>query len=74
LREIESGHLVTAPGEFGNQPAGTARGFGTGEFARIGNWVADVLHAMVAGDDGVVADRVRGEVRDLVAGFPIYED
>jgi len=54
--------------------AGTARGFGTGEFVRIGNWIADVLHAMASGDAGSVAERVRGEVLEMVAGFPIYED
>jgi glycine hydroxymethyltransferase len=54
--------------------AGTARGFGVDEFARIGNWIADVLHAMESGDAESVAGRVRGEVGEMVAGFPIYED
>jgi glycine hydroxymethyltransferase len=54
--------------------AGTARGFGVDEFTRVGNWIADLLHAMASGDAESVAGRVRGEVLEMVARFPIYED
>ena len=57
-------------------PAGTTRGFGTGEFREIGNMVADVLDGLAkqgeAGDAAVEAE-VRERVRALCARFPIYE-
>lgn len=56
-------------------PAGTTRGFGTGEFREIGNMIADVLDGLKAkgehGDPSVEAD-VRGRVRALCKRFPIY--
>lgn len=52
--------------------AGTARGLGTDEFAQVGHWIADVLAAMRTGSADGVAERVRGEVKALVARFPIY--
>ena len=54
--------------------AGTTRGFGEGEFRRIGNWIADVLHAMASSDarDEAVEQAVRTEVRTLCRTFPIY--
>lgn len=52
--------------------AGTTRGFGTEEFRRVGEWIAEVLGALAAGDPGPVVDRVRGEVLDLCAAFPVY--
>ncbi len=54
--------------------AGTTRGFGEGEFRRIGGWIADVLHAMAAADgrDEAVEQAVRAEVRSLCRAFPIY--
>ncbi|MBW6527993.1 serine hydroxymethyltransferase [Sphingomonas sp. RHCKR7] len=57
-------------------PAGTTRGFGTGEFREIGEMVADVLDGLAqkgeAGDPQVEA-RVRDRVRALCARFPIYQ-
>ena len=57
-------------------PAGTTRGFGTGEFREIGNMVADVLDGLAksgeAGDAQVEAN-VRERVRALCERFPIYE-
>ncbi|MGK6322649.1 serine hydroxymethyltransferase [Sphingomonas sp. DT-51] len=57
-------------------PAGTTRGFGTGEFREIGNMVADVLDGLAqkgeAGDPQVEAS-VRDRVRALCARFPIYQ-
>jgi glycine hydroxymethyltransferase len=55
-------------------PAGCTRGFGIAEFQRIGHLVADVLDALAArpeGDPSVEA-RVRAEVAELCARFPIY--
>ncbi len=56
-------------------PAGTTRGFGPDEFARIGELIADVVDGLVRageGGDGAVEARVRAEVRDLTGRFPIY--
>ncbi len=56
-------------------PAGTTRGFGQAEFRRIAKLIAEVVDGLaVNGEDGngAVEARVRGEVRDLTARFPIY--
>ncbi|MEM7305724.1 MAG: serine hydroxymethyltransferase [Planctomycetota bacterium] len=47
----------------------TTRGLGEDEMARMGNWIADVLHA--PGDEAV-ARRVRAEVSEVAKAFPIY--
>ncbi len=52
-------------------PALTTRGMTEGEMELIGNWIADVLDAK--GDDGVVK-RVRGQVGELAARFPLYSN
>ena len=64
---------VTSGLRFGSA-AGTTRGFGEAEFRRIGNWIADVLHAMASsgGRDEAVEQAVRTEVRTLCQAFPIY--
>ncbi len=56
-------------------PAGTTRGFGEPEFARIGAWMGEVLDALVAHPDGDpdIEARVRAEVIELCAAFPIYD-
>jgi glycine hydroxymethyltransferase len=54
-------------------PAGTTRGFGTTEFAEIGDMVADVLAGVAKGDPAVERD-VNARVRALCARFPIYQD
>ena len=54
-------------------PAGTTRGFGTTEFAEIGDMVADVLAGVAKGDTAVERD-VNARVRALCARFPIYQD
>ena len=54
-------------------PAGTTRGFGTTEFAEIGDMVADVLAGVARGDRAVERD-VNQRVRALCARFPIYQD
>jgi glycine hydroxymethyltransferase len=56
-------------------PAGTTRGFGTGEFREIGTMVADVLDGLSAkgeAGDPLVEAAVRERVRALCARFPIY--
>ena len=54
-------------------PAGTTRGFGVGEFRKIGHLICDVLDALAAGSDTrAVEGRVRGEVAGLCGKFPIY--
>ncbi|HEX8233117.1 MAG TPA: serine hydroxymethyltransferase [Caulobacteraceae bacterium] len=55
-------------------PAGTTRGFGTAEFRRIGELIAEVVDGLAANPEanGAVEERVRGEVMDLCARFPIY--
>ncbi|CAO3361285.1 serine hydroxymethyltransferase [Azospirillum palustre] len=55
--------------------AGTTRGFGEAEFARIGELILTVIDALAAaGPDGnaEVEKRMHGEVRELCERFPIY--
>ena len=54
-------------------PAATTRGFGQTEFRQVGNLVADVLDGLAQGDSEGVELRVRQQVRELCARFPIYE-
>ena len=56
-------------------PAGTTRGFGAPEFTQIGEWIVEVTEGLAAnGEDGnaAVEDKVRAEVANLCARFPIY--
>jgi len=56
-------------------PAGTTRGFGQGEFRRIGQLIAQVVDGLAQnGEDNnaEVEARVRAEVLDLTGRFPIY--
>ncbi|OOE33530.1 serine hydroxymethyltransferase [Salinivibrio kushneri] len=55
-------------------PAGTSRGFGTEEFRQVGQWIGDVLDALVETPEGnaEVEARVRKEVQQLCARFPLY--
>jgi glycine hydroxymethyltransferase len=57
-------------------PAGTTRGFGPAEFRRIGELIVEVIDGLATknhedGDPAVEA-RVRAEVLDITARFPIY--
>ncbi len=56
-------------------PAGTTRGFGTAEFREIGEMIGDVLDALA--EEGELSEdrarRLRREVEELCARFPIYE-
>ncbi len=56
-------------------PAGTTRGFGEEEFRQIARWIVEVVDGLAAhGDDGNADTeaKVRGEVADLCARFPLY--
>ena len=56
-------------------PAGTTRGFGVGEFRRVGDLIAEVLGAVSAADGQAVAEAeagVRDQVKALCDQFPIY--
>ncbi|WOI56963.1 serine hydroxymethyltransferase [Palleronia sp. LCG004] len=58
-------------------PAGTTRGFGEPEFRQIGDWITEVVDGLAQnGADGnsEVEARVKAEVEDLCARFPIYPD
>ena len=58
-------------------PAATSRGFGTEEFTRVADMIADVIEGLAAngedGNDGVQAS-VAQSVAGLCAKFPIYRD
>ena len=56
-------------------PAGTTRGFGPAEFEQIGKWIVEVVDGLAAnGADGneAVEAKVRGEVAEMCARFPLY--
>lgn len=65
--------MVTSGVRLGT-PAATTRGFGTAEFAKVGDLIAEVLDGLVANpeDNGVVEAKVRAEVKILCDAFPIY--
>ncbi|MFW5693423.1 MAG: serine hydroxymethyltransferase [Thermoguttaceae bacterium] len=51
-------------------PALTTRGMGTAEMRAVGGWILDVLRAP---DDEPLAERIRGQVADLCAQFPVAQ-
>ncbi|MBY5934163.1 serine hydroxymethyltransferase [Tateyamaria omphalii] len=56
-------------------PAGTTRGFGEQEFRQIGDWIIEVVDGLAAnGEDGnsAVEAKVKAEVGELCARFPLY--
>ncbi len=56
-------------------PAGTTRGFGPAEFRRIGALIAEVVDGMArngAEGDAQVEERVRRQVTEMCAAFPVY--
>ncbi|WP_029013049.1 serine hydroxymethyltransferase [Niveispirillum irakense] len=55
-------------------PAATTRGFGTAEFAQIGDMIVEVLDALAIsnGDNSAAEARVREQVQALCRRFPIY--
>lgn len=54
--------------------AGTTRGFGAGEFRRIGRWIGEVLDGLCSDpqDNARIEARVGSDVAALCARFPIY--
>ncbi len=54
--------------------AGTARGFGTGDFLQIGHWIGELLDGLAGApdDNGAVEARVRAEVGELCRRHRIY--
>ena len=55
-------------------PAGTTRGFGTAEFRRVGELIADVLDGLAANpdDNGAAEAAARDQVATLCSRFPVY--
>jgi len=56
-------------------PAGTTRGFGTEEFKKIGEWIVQVVDGLAkdgADRNSYIEEKVRREVVQLCAEFPIY--
>jgi len=56
-------------------PAGTTRGFGTPEFRQVAAWITEVVDGLAAnGEDGnaAVEAKVKAEVMELCARFPLY--
>ena len=50
-------------------PAVTTRGFKQGECRTLAGWICDILDEL---DNPAVIERVRGQVADLCATFPVY--
>jgi glycine hydroxymethyltransferase len=54
-------------------PASTTRGFKEAEFRQVGRWIVEVSDALSrGGDTSAVETKVKAEVRELTARFPIY--
>ncbi|WP_397542446.1 serine hydroxymethyltransferase [Roseovarius salis] len=56
-------------------PAATTRGFGEAEFRQIADWIVEVVDGLAAnGPDGngAAEQKVKSEVADLCARFPLY--
>ena len=56
-------------------PAGTTRGFGEPEFRQIADWIVQVVDGLAANgeeNNAEVEDRVKAEVAELCARFPLY--
>ncbi|MBU3029253.1 serine hydroxymethyltransferase [Paracoccus marinaquae] len=56
-------------------PAGTTRGFGEAEFRQIARWIVEVVDGLAKnGEDGNAETeaRVKAEVAELCARFPLY--
>ncbi len=66
--------MVTSGVRIGT-PAGTTRGFGIAEFQKVGALMVEVLDGLAANreDNSAVEDKVRKEVLELTARFPIYK-
>ena len=49
-------------------PAMTTRGFGESEMTQVGRWIGEIVRHP---DDEALLARVRGQVSDMCAGFPL---
>lgn len=66
--------MVTSGVRIGT-PAGTTRGFGVAEFQKVGALMVEVLDGLAANreDNSAIEDKVRKDVLELTARFPIYK-
>jgi len=66
--------MVTSGIRLGS-PAGTTRGFGEVEFRQIADWIVEVVDGLAANgeeNNGAVEAKVKGEVAEMCARFPMY--
>ena len=66
--------MVTSGIRLGS-PAGTTRGFGEAEFRQIADWINEVVDGLAANceeGNGAVEQKVKAEVADMCARFPLY--
>jgi glycine hydroxymethyltransferase len=57
-------------------PAGTTRGFREEEFRTIARWIVEVVEGLSSNgeeNNASVEEKVKGEVENLCAKFPIYD-
>lgn len=57
-------------------PAGTTRGFGEAEFRQIADWIVEVVDGLAANGaegNGEVEEKVKAEVAEMCARFPVYQ-
>ncbi|NNF17491.1 MAG: serine hydroxymethyltransferase [Gammaproteobacteria bacterium] len=53
-------------------PAITTRGFGTAETVQVSDWIADIVDALQKGSADAEIVRIKEQVRELCARFPVY--
>jgi len=66
--------MVTSGIRLGS-PAGTTRGFGELEFRQIADWIVEVVDGLAANgeeNNGAVEAKVKAEVAEMCARFPMY--
>lgn len=66
--------MVTSGIRLGS-PAGTTRGFGEPEFRQIADWIIEVVDGLAANgeeNNGAVEAKVKAEVAEMCARFPMY--
>ena len=66
--------MVTSGIRLGS-PAGTTRGFGEAEFRQIADWIVEVVDGLAANgeeNNGAVEAKVKAEVAEMCARFPMY--
>jgi glycine hydroxymethyltransferase len=68
--------MVTSGIRLGS-PAGTTRGFGEDEFRQIADWIVEVVDGLAANGadaNGSVEAKVKAEVAELCARYPMYHN